>query len=253
MFNPVVVIPVYNHPKRIAQVVSQILGHTQHCILVNDGSDAQCTRLLRQLATQYGSDQITLVEHNHNQGKGAAVMTGMGVAFAAQFTHVLQIDADGQHQLSDIEKFMAIAQHNPTALVCGCPKYDASVPKRRLYARYLTHVWVWINTLSFRIKDSMCGFRVYPLKSIVPLYQQRCLSPRMGWDIEIIVRADWERIPIINVPTRVNYPENGVSHFMAFKDNVLISWMHARLFFGMLRRSPRLLYRSWVEKPHYEE
>lgn len=253
MFKPVVVIPVYNHPQRIAQVVSQILAHTSYCVLVNDGSDVQCTQLLRQLASHYGPAQVTLTEHTHNQGKGAAVITGMKVAFAAQFTHVLQVDADGQHQLADIEKFIAIAQRNPTSIICGYPLYDSSVPKGRLYGRYLTHVWVWINTLSFRIKDSMCGFRVYPLKSIVPLYQQHHLSERMSWDTEVIVKADWEGIPIINVPTKVNYPENGVSHFMAFKDNALISWMHTRLFFGMLWRLPRLLSRAWVENPRYEE
>ncbi len=252
MFKPVVVIPVYNHPNRIEQVLSQILERTPHCILVNDGSDEPCTQLLQRLANQYGHEQVTLVEHIYNQGKGAAVITGMKVAFAKHFTHVLQVDADGQHQLSDIEKFIAIAQLNPEAIISGYPIYDATVPKGRLYGRYLTHVWVWINTLSFRIKDSMCGFRVYPLQSIEPVYRQQYLSPRMSWDTEMIVKTDWAGIPIINVPTKIHYPENGVSHFRIFKDNVLISWMHTRLFFGMLRRSPRLLYRAWVETPRYD-
>jgi glycosyltransferase involved in cell wall biosynthesis len=194
---------------------------------------------------------VSLVEHSHNQGKGAAIQTGFRAAISAGYSHALQVDADGQHQLSDIARFIALAQSNPTALICGCPIYDASVPKKRLYARYLTHVWVWINTLSLRIQDSMCGFRVYPLASIVPLINRHTIFPRMSFDIEILVYADWAGINIINTPTKVNYPEHGVSHFLSFKDNAYISLTHTKLFFGMLIRSPRLIYRWWRDKPKY--
>lgn len=78
--------------------------------------------------------------------------------------HVTQIDADGQHTCADIPRFIAAkAQATPDAIINGTPVYDASVPKGRLYGRYLTHVWVWINTLSLQIHGAMCGFRVYPL------------------------------------------------------------------------------------------
>ncbi|MFP3747745.1 glycosyltransferase family 2 protein, partial [Achromobacter sp. SIMBA_011] len=79
------------------------------------------------------------------------------------YTHALQIDADGQHDAADVPRFLAAAAAHPRAVVLGQPVYDESVPKARLYGRYLTHVWVWIETLSFTIRDSMCGFRLYPL------------------------------------------------------------------------------------------
>ena len=122
--------------------------------------------------------------------------------------------------------------------------YDASVPKGRLYGRYITHVWVWINTLSFEIRDSMCGFRVDPLKVTVAVLDGANIGRRMDFDIEVLVRLVWRGLRLVNLPTRVTYPLDGISHFKALRDNVLISRMHARLFFGMLVRSPLLLLRK---------
>ena len=120
------------------------------------------------------------------------------------------------------------------------------MPKGRLYGRYLTHVWVWINTLSLAIKDSMCGFRVYPLvrtlAAIVP-----SIGKRMDFDPEIAVRLVWAGTQVVNLPTRVTYPADGVSHFDVWRDNLRISAMHTRLFFGMLWRLPGLLWRRAFE------
>jgi hypothetical protein len=134
---------------------------------------------------------------------------------------------------------------NPGAVIAGCPIYDQSVPAVRLYARYLTHVWVWINTLSLAIRDSMCGFRVYPLAPVMSLLGRRTLGRRMNFDTDIVVRLFWAGVPVVNLPTRVGYPSDGVSHFRAFRDNVLITRMHTVLFFGMLLRLPVLLAHKW--------
>lgn len=242
MFKPAIVIPVYNHEKTVAGVVGELIEHGHFCIMVNDGSNDSCTHVLRSLHAQYPK-RTQLVEHTVNQGKGAAVSTGLQAALQSGFTHALQVDADGQHNLTDIAVFLEQSAAHPLAIICGYPVYDDSVPKHRFYARYLTHVWVWINTLSFRIKDSMCGFRVYPLSSICRLLDHTHMFPRMSFDTEVLVRADWAGIPIINQPTQVHYPDDGVSHFLAVKDNVLITANHTRLFFGMLIRSPILVYR----------
>jgi hypothetical protein len=179
-----------------------------------------------------------------NGGKGAAVMSGMDAAFADGLTHALQVDADGQHSLADIPGFLDASRADPEALICGVPAYDASVPKGRLYGRYATHVWVWIETLSFAIRDSMCGFRVYPLAPAHRLINEARLGTRMDFDIEVLVRLFWRGVRIINRPTRVIYPEGGISHFRLWRDNLRISWMHTRLVFGMLVRLPVLLARK---------
>ena len=121
--------------------------------------------------------------------------------------------------------------------------YDDSVPKGRLVGRYATHIWVWINTLSLDISDSMCGFRMYPLAATLAMLDRNHVGQRMDFDVEVIVRLHWAGVPIRNLPTQVRYPLDGVSHFDLWRDNVRISRMHARLFFGMLPRAPRLLAR----------
>ena len=188
-------------------------------------------------------DNIFLIRLAVNQGKGGAVMAGLREASRLGFTHALQVDADGQHDLRDVATFMQVSQQNPEALICGYPQYDASVPKGRLYARYLTHVWVWINSLSLQIPDSMCGFRVYPLAPSLALINSVKLGKRMDFDPEILVRLAWRNQPMRWLPTKVHYPLDGLSHFRLFHDNALISGMHTKLFFGMLLRLPSILWR----------
>lgn len=243
MFKPCVLIPVYNHEHAIATVVDEVLTHDLHCILIDDGSSPACAEVLDKLAAAH-QGKVTLARHTVNGGKGAAVLTGFRQAAKAGYTHALQIDADGQHRVADIPKFLQLAEANPDAVISGYPVYDESVPKARLYGRYLTHVWVWINTLSFQIRDSMCGFRVYPVASVITLANRQNIGKRMNFDTDILVRLYWDGSRVLNLPTRVSYPIDGVSHFRVWLDNVLITRMHTVLFFGMLLRIPRLLMRK---------
>jgi len=243
MHKVVAVIPCYNHPQTIGTMVAAVRAHGLEVVVVDDGSDAACARVLDELATQHGAG-MALLRLAHNQGKGGAMMAGLRHALSLGYTHALQIDADGQHDAADIPKFLAASTAQTDAVVCGVPIYDDSVPKARLYGRYVTHVWVWINTLSLDIADSMCGFRVYPLEPVVKLFDQARLGRRMDFDSELLVRLHWRGVRIVNLPTRVRYPIDGVSHFQLVRDNVLISGMHARMLAGMLLRLPLLLWRK---------
>jgi glycosyltransferase involved in cell wall biosynthesis len=236
------VIPVYDHERAVPAVLRQLLANDIDCIVVDDGSQPSCAAVLRQLATQ---PRVVLLRLAVNQGKGCAVLAGMHEAHRLGYTHALQVDADGQHDLAHLHLFSGLSATSPDAVVCGYPVYDASVPKARLYSRYLTHVWVWINTLSLDIRDSMCGFRIYPLGQVLDAIATARIGRRMDFDTDILVRLHWRRLPMLWLPVRVNYPADGVSHFRLWHDNVLISRMHARLFFGMLMRSPRLLWNKW--------
>lgn len=236
------VIPNYNHRAAIAETLARLDVLALPCYLVNDGSDDETRFLLIELANKY--PWVTLLHHPFNRGKGAAVMTGLRTAYTDGFSHALQVDADGQHNLDDIPAMIARAESEPNALISGLPQYDDSVPKGRLYGRYLTHFWVWIETLSFDIQDSMCGFRVYPLAATERLFLSHALGERMDFDIEVLVRLYWQGVPVVHIPTRVIYPEDGISHFQGFKDNVRISAMHSQLFFGMLLRQPKRLWQK---------
>lgn len=242
MFKPWIVVPVYEHEHAIGHTVDHLLPHDVPILLVDDGSGASCAAVLRELAARHAG-QVSLLRLERNGGKGAAVMAGMRQAATLGASHILQIDADGQHDTHDVPRFLAESAAHPHAVINGRPIYDESVPLGRLVGRYATHVWVWINTLSLDIADSMCGFRVYPLAATLALLDRESVGTRMDFDIEIIVRLHWAGVPIRTMPTRVTYPMDGVSHFRLWRDNARISAMHTRLFFGMLWRLPRLLVR----------
>jgi glycosyltransferase involved in cell wall biosynthesis len=237
-FNPCIVIPVYNHTSVLAHTVKELGAKGLDVFLVDDGSDAPCREVLQELVRTHA--HVHLVSHPHNKGKGAAVKTGL---FAARklFSHALQVDADGQHDIGDIERFLESARAHPEALVAGHPVYDKSVPRIRFYCRYLSHGLVWLNTLSFTIIDSMCGFRVYPLQKSCELLRRNWVGNRMDFDGEFIVRWYWAGYPLVQLPTRVIYPVDGTSHFRMVHDNALITLMHTKLFLLMLLQAPKLL------------
>ncbi len=236
------VIPNYNHTVLLDQLIATLAQFNLPIIMVNDASHRQATQIFRDLAAKHHC--LSVIEHTVNQGKGGAVQTGLNAAFEQGYSHVLQVDADGQHNLDDVEKLIAESKLHPEALISGKPIYDESIPKHRYLARNITHFWVWIETLSFKIKDTMCGFRVYPLASTIKLIQQTKLGKRMDFDIEVMVRLSWKNVELRFIDTKVDYPEHGISHFRALEDNILISWLHTRLFFGMLPRIPTLLFRK---------
>lgn len=238
-FTPCIVIPVYNHEEAVGTILLQLLPFGYPVLLVNDGSRPSCQATLESLAASHAN--VDLLQLPVNRGKGAAVKAGLQHAHQRGFSHALQIDADGQHSPADVERFMSAGQQQPEAIICGCPIYDDSVPALRYYARYLTHVWIWINSLSFSIKDSMCGYRLYPLPKSIALLNAEATGNRMDFDSEIMVRWVWRRGQVVNLPTAVSYPLDGISHFAPWRDNYLISKMHAKLFFGMLLRAPKIV------------
>ncbi|MFA6053189.1 MAG: glycosyltransferase family 2 protein [Methylobacter sp.] len=239
-----VIVPVYNHEQAIPQVVEKLKVYGLPCLLVNDGSSTVCSQVLADCARQE-QDWIILLNRSENGGKGAAVIDGFKEAVHLGFTHAIQIDADGQHDFNDIATFLEAGRSNPEAMILGQPFFDETAPKNRRYGRQFTNLWVWINTLSFAIADGMCGFRLYPLDAVDKLISTTAIGRRMDFDIDIVVRLYWQGVYAVNIPTSVQYPYDGVSHFKLWRDNVMISTTHARLFFGMLLRSPQLLIRHW--------
>ena len=251
-FSPCVLVPCYNHGAMMSRVLARLQPFDLPCIVVDDGSDDATRDELARLAAE--NSNLTLIRLPVNAGKGAAVLRGMQAAADAEFSHAVQVDADGQHDIEDIPRLLALAKEHPTALISGQPIYDGSIPRSRLYGRWVTHVWVWIETLSLQLKDSMCGFRVYPVAPTLQLAQRVTLGKRMDFDTEVMVRLYWQGNTSYFIPTRVTYPLDGLSHFDALKDNLRISRMHTRLFFGMLPRIPSLLLRrSSTHWAHQQE
>ena len=231
MYNPCFIVPSYNHSAAAVGTMARLSVHGLPLILVDDASDAPNAAILAQVAAE--NPLVKLVVLPVNLGKGGAVMAGLRAARAAGFSHGMQVDADGQHDLSALKEFFTAGRESPETMVCGYPVYDESIPMGRKLGRYLTHFWVWVETMSFEIKDSMCGFRLYPLEATCALLDEQSLPSRMSFDIEIVVRLHWRGVPMTWRPVRVTYPVDGKSHFKPLLDNVLISWTHTRLACAM--------------------
>jgi glycosyltransferase involved in cell wall biosynthesis len=224
-FRACAVVPTFDNPRTVGAVV-EALGRHLPVVVVDDGSTGPARDLLDGLAAR---DVAVLRRHDRNRGKGAAVKTGLAAARELGFTHALQVDADGQHDLADVPRFIEAARGAPGALVLGQPVFDASVPPGRLRGRKVSIFWTTLETGGRVIADPLCGFRVYPVEAAL---RSGARGDRMEFDPEIAVRMVWGGCPVVNLPTRVRYlsPEQGgVSHFRMFRDNVRISWGHTRL------------------------
>lgn len=240
-FRPCAIIPHFDHPDSLPEVCAAIRAHGLDCLVVDDGSSHAAREVARSLAAPPGVRVFTLAD---NSGKGAAVLHGLKAADQLGYTHALQIDADGQHDTDAVPRLLAAAETEPETIITGYAIYDDSVPRSRFYGRYLTHVWVWINTLSGEIRDSMCGLRVYPVRATLALSNKSRLGQHMEFDTDIIVRLFWSGLRVRNLPVSVCYPIDGVSHFRLGRDNFRITVMHTRLFFGMLLKMPWMLPRN---------
>lgn len=225
MFKPVIIIPCYNHSESFAKIAKKIQNIGIPVIVVDDASRQDQSKALRKICAIHKFEYIS---NEKNGGKGRAFATGMFHAQKNGYNYAIQIDADGQHDLNDVEKFIDVAKQNPNAFVVGEPVYDESAPKSRLVGRKITNFWVGIETLNWKMPDAMCGFRGYPIGETI-----KCLKRmrffRMGFDIEILVRLYRAGVKIIPIKTRVIYPENGVSHFNVWRDNFYISMLHMYL------------------------
>src|SRR5262249_21107484 len=153
-----------------------------------------------------------------NRGRGAALRHGYCRAAERGFSHVVQLDADGQHDPADVSKFLDAARRQPDALVLGRPIFGAGSPRIRLYRRRLSQAFGRASTGPYAIEDPLCGFRCFPLRRTVPVLAAVRLGDRMEFDPEIVVRLAWAGVPIVNVPTRVRYFAGGLSNFRMVRD-----------------------------------
>ncbi len=235
------VVPHFNHVDAFEKFLPILVALELPCIVVDDGSTKEVKqRLTMLLEQQY--PQIHFHAHAINRGKGAAMWTGAHMARALGFTHMLQIDADGQHNAADVQAFIKDSEVNPQAIISGAPQFDDSAPKARVYGRKVTDFWVALETMSLDIKDSLCGFRIYPLTEFELVFDKYHIGKRMDFDTDVLVKSVWEDIEVRFIDTQVIYFENSVSHFHYLQDNLRLIWLHTRLMCGMLVRLPFKLF-----------
>ncbi len=212
-------------------------------VVVDGSTDGTTDQFLAMAASD---PQLRVIVRDNNGGKGAAILDGLMAARAAGFTHMLTMDSDGQHPAPRIPEFMDVSMRAPQAMILGAPVFDPSAPKARVRGRKIANLATHIETLSTEIKDSLFGFRVYPIAPLLAVMQSTSWMRRFDFDAEAVVKLNWRGVPAINIPVPVRYyaaGEGGVSHFKYLRDNVLLTSMYLRLALGWLIRIPMLLVR----------
>ena len=239
-----VLIPSYNPGPKVFETVRGALAQWRPVWVVVDGSTDGTPDGLRKLAAEEPDLRVVVLERN--MGKGAAVLHGITLAAAEGFTHALTMDSDGQHPAECMPDFMARSQAHPRALVLGRPVFDASAPAIRVQGRKLSNMWANLETVGAGIGDSLYGFRVYPIADLAQVMRAQRWMRRFDFDPEAAVRLVWHGLQPENIDAPVRYlrpDEGGVSHFNYLRDNVLLTWMHARLLAEFIVRLPWLLWR----------
>lgn len=239
-----VLIPSYNPGQKVYETVSVAREYWNPVWVVVDGSDDGTAQGLSDMAkADPGLKVIVLAQ---NGGKGAAVLHGVEMASKQGYTHALTMDSDGQHPAALIPEFMRMSIQRPECMVLGVPVFDASAPALRVQGRRISNWWANLETLWMGIGDSLYGFRVYPTRPLSEIMRGQTWMRRFDFDPEAVVRMCWRGVKPINLPAPVKYfdsADGGVSHFNYLRDNVLLTWMHTRLFLGFVLRLPRLMLR----------
>ena len=238
-----VLLPSFNSGPRLVETVRAARAAASPVWVVLDGSTDGSAAALAALPPDDGLRVLSLPR---NQGKGAAILHGLRAAAADGFTHVVTIDADGQHPPSSIPDFVAASRAHPGAMILGVPQFGPDAPALRVRGRRISNWWADLETLWAGIGDSLFGFRAYPIAPLLDVMERQRWMRRYDFDAEAAVRLCWAGVVPVNLPAPVRYyrpEEGGVSHFRYGRDNILLTWMHARLMLSFLLRLPLLAWR----------
>jgi len=233
-----IVIPVYNHPDTVREVVARTLEMHDNVMVVDDGSREIVADLLTGLNAH-------VVRHQKNMGKGAAILTGALEASRMGMTHIITIDADGQHDPADIKKFIPILNENPNAIIIGKRNFKGTAtPGLSIFGRGFSNFWMRVQT-GRSVGDTQSGFRAYPLAVIDKLSLR---ERHYSFEVEVLVKAAWADVKIIDVDISVYYPpaEKRISHFRGIMDNFRLSILNSKLTMRSIAPIPH-------RKIHFDE
>jgi glycosyltransferase involved in cell wall biosynthesis len=243
-----VLIPSYNPGAKGLETVRAAREQWAPVWVVVDGSTDGTAEALSAMSVS--DPQLRVLVRARNGGKGAAIFDGLLEAQRLGFTHVLTMDSDGQHPAQCIVPFMSASAAKPMDMVLGVPVFEPNAPSARVRGRKVANWATNVETLWGGIKDTLFGFRVYPVQPLLAVMNETRWMRRFDFDAEAVLRLFWRGVCPINLPAPVRYfrpSEGGVSHFNYWRDNVLLTSMYFRLFASFLLRVPNLVIRRLSE------
>jgi len=215
-------VPVFNNKNTVKEIVAECSSIIKNVVVVDDGSsDSEIESLLSHL-------DVIVLKHERNLGKGRAVLTASRYIEAQGGLYMITIDADGQHYPSDIEKFLPLMQESDSNLIIGCRNFNSeNIPAKSRFGRKFANLWMRIET-GIYIDDCQSGFRAYPVKY---LNRMKFKGSHYDFEAEVLAKAAWAGLNLMTVEIDVRYPkpEDRVSGFKPFLDNLRISLIHSML------------------------
>ena len=231
----VIVIPVFNHAKTLRGVAERALKFQDTVMVVDDGSTDGGIDTLEGL-------DIHVLQHPVNRGKGAAILTAAKASRRLGTTHIVTLDADGQHDPADFRLFVPLATRFPDAIIVGKRNFEAiNVPGITRFGRHFSNFWLRIQT-GQSIGDSQSGFRAYPLKVLERL---KLHESGFAFEVEVLVKAAWAGVELREVDISVHYPppHERISHFNFLTDNVRLTLLNTKLTLRSFAPIP--YYKLW--------
>lgn len=224
-----ILIPIYNHAERIVSVIERARPLALPIWVVDDGSTDGTTACLQNVAG------ITVLRHEKNLGKGAAILTGFA-ALQGTADWAITLDADGQHDPQDIPGLIRVIPQGLRPIIVGSREgmSGTDVPWTSRFGRKFSNFWVRAAGGPV-LSDTQSGMRVYPLPEAAKLGVR---ARRFQFEVEILVRARWQEIPVREASVGVSYTPGGrrISHFRPFVDFCRNTGTFSRLIFLRLLR-----------------
>ena len=216
------VIPVFNHEQEVCQVIKKALKFKVPVFVVDDGSTDSTFEKIKKIK------EIRFLGHKINTGKGSALMTGWAEASKIS-DWAITIDADRQHNPEDALNLIQAIPDGLRPIMVGIRKgmSGENVRWASRFGRKFSNFWVLLAG-GPKMTDSQSGFRIYPLPESMNL---NIISKRFQFEVEILAKAGWKKIPIIETPVSVTYQpgEKRVSHYRPFVDFLRNSLTFSRL------------------------
>ena len=216
-----VIIPAYNEEATIEFLVRDTLKYTDNLIVVDDCSQDQTLNIIKKFK------DITIIKNDKNLGKGACLWIAMNHAFKSGANFVITLDGDGQHQPSDIPRFLKEYKKYPDQIIIGSRmKNKKAFPKARYRANKTAAFFIsW--ACGYIVDDSQSGFRLYPASLIKNMKIKINKNRSFVFESEILIKA--ARKGIKSYPIEIDALYKGIikrqSYYKPVIDTVRITIM----------------------------